>query len=130
LWFDVATFFRHLIVHAQAQIPEADLIANLNKATGHSFTPQSEEFGDLYFSVVSCFQNRGGTCYLELIQRENIRPPSYHGIQNRFNQLIVNLASHACLSYALALEHFGKYPFWERESAHSHDVGYESHEVL
>lgn len=114
LWFNVAAFFRHLIVHGQAQIPEADLVPKLTKATGHSFTCQSREFADLHFSVVSYFENRGGTCHLKLVERDKIRPP-YHGIGDRFERLISKLGSHACLSYALALTHFGKRPFWERE---------------
>lgn len=114
MWFDVATFFRHLIVHGQAQIPEADLVPRLSKATGHSFTCQSGEFADLYFSVISYFEKRGAVCYLNFIERDNIRPP-YHGIGDRFERLTSKLGSHACLSYALALTHFGKRPFWERE---------------
>jgi hypothetical protein len=116
MWFDVATFFRHLIVHNQAQIPEADLIPKLKEATGHSFSRRSRKFADSYFSVLFHFEDLNGTCHLKLIEGDNIRHP-YHGIEGRFQRLIAKLASHACLSYALALMHFGRLPFWEREEA-------------
>jgi len=124
LWFDVATFFRHVIVHSQAQIPEADLVRKLKDKTGHAFTPRSRKFADLYSSILSYFENHDGTCHLTLVESDRIKPP-YHGIGDKFEQLISKLASHACLSYAIALTHFGKRPFWEREPTHSHEFEYE-----
>lgn len=113
LWFDAAAFFRHMIVHGQARIAEAELIPNLAEATGHSFTGPSREVAMRNWSVVSHFELKNGFYVLWLIGRDRLRHP-YHNINDKFDSLLGKLASHAALSYATALTHFGRVPFWER----------------
>jgi hypothetical protein len=113
LWFDAAAFFRHMIVHGQARIPEAELIPRLAEATGHSFTGHTREVALRNWSMVSHFELHGGIYTLWLVDRNRVRPP-YHGLDDRFDRLLNKLASHAALTYATVMQHFGRQPFWER----------------
>lgn len=114
LWFDAAAFFRHMIVHERACIPKAELLPRLAKATGHSFTGHTQEVKKRFFLMVSHFELQSDTYSLLLIDRNCLRSP-YTGLNDRFDRLLNKLSSHAALTYATAMEHFGQQPFWERQ---------------
>jgi len=114
LWLDAAAFFRHMIVHGQACIPEADLITSLTKATGHSFAGSDQSVIMRKWSMVSHFELHKGTYSLWLIDRKRVKKP-YTFLEERFDGLMHNLASHVSLAYAVALSHFGQQPVWERQ---------------
>jgi hypothetical protein len=113
LWFDAAAFFRHMIVHGRASIPEGDLIPRLTEATGHSFTGHTREVALRNWSMVSFFELHNAVYSLWLVDRNRVRAP-YHGLDERFERLLTKLASHATLTYAVVMQHFGRQPFWDR----------------
>ena len=116
LWFDAAAFFRHMIVHGRASIPEAELIPRLAEATGHSFTGHTREVALRNWSMVSHFELQNGIYSLWFVDRNRVRPP-YHGLDERFDRLLNKLASHTALTYSVVMQHFGRQPFWERTEA-------------
>ena len=113
LWFDAAAFFRHMIVHGRASIPEVDLVPRLTEATGQSFTGKDESVIMRKWSMVSHFELEHGVYSLWLVDRTQLRPP-YHAVGHRFERLLHELASHSALAYAVAMGHFEQIPFWER----------------
>ncbi len=113
LWFDAAAFFRHMIVHGRASIPEADLVPRLTEATGQSFTGKDKSVIMRKWSMVSHFELHNGVYSLWLVDRATLRPP-YHAVASRLERILHELASHAALAYAIAMGHFGQIPFWER----------------
>ena len=115
MWVGIAGAFRHIIVHSRASLPEPDVTAMLEKASGESFTGKKKEVRMRRAIVhLKYLRTADGMCSIEGIDRRQLKP-SYAFVNKPTLDLMEKLVSHAALAYSASLMHFDRKPFWERD---------------
>ena len=112
-WCKIAGVLRHRIVHSQACGPEEELIAELEKASGMCLRPKTPDACVQAHTVMQYLRTEGNVCQIQGIEHRCLE--TGHGPLNRPTTFLMEkLATHACLAYSTAMEHFGEMPVWER----------------
>jgi len=113
MWCEIASVFRHCIVHSGGIISENELFRKLSEATGHTFCGKSKGDRERRAMVRRYIKCEKGNCHLQGIDRSRL-PGSYDLLHDLTINMMEHLASHACLAYSCAITHFGGTPVWER----------------